>query len=814
VIEDQELRNLFRTESEERLQHLDQGLLQLEQDPLNHGMLEELFREAHSLKGEARMLGLADIETIAHRFESILGGAQKGDIALTFEIVDRLYRALDAIRRLVHQAITGEPAGVVLTKVMAQLGPGGEGGDREKADPQGEKPTTVTVQSPPPPQVEETPSAPAPPEPDEMTLTTPEPEAVAPIPAGAPAKSAPAEVPAALETVMADEAEDGATPLAKIQTGSSSGKFRIETIRVATEKLDALMTQVGELSVTKNRVAHGLERIEEITGVWERLSRGGVHLRSLLQKMGVAHHNGFHKKLMDYHRQEAELLERLGVLLSDLENFTYEDSSKLDYVAKELVGGVRSLRLLPLSTIFHLFPRMVRDIARSQAKEVQLIIEGEDTTADKRLIEEMKDPLMHMIRNSLDHGIEPPAERERLGKPRVATIRLKAYQTASNIVLEVTDDGRGLDLEVIKNTVLKKKLCSPEALGTMTPAEVCDLVFRSGFSTSTFVSDVSGRGVGLDVVRANVERLKGSIQIDSVLGKSCTFRVQLPLTMATARVLIVGVGGMKYAIMVESVESTQLVNRREIFTMEGQGTVVVDNRPLSVAWLLNLLELQGADPGEVQEKSRSALTGATIPCVILAMGSERLGLLVDQLLDEQEIVLKTQSKMLQRVRNVSGATILGTGEVCILLNPQDLIKSMRRREVAIQSATTAEEAGEKKLILMAEDSLTTRTQLKRILEGDGYEVVTAVDGLDAYNKMDTRPFDALVSDIMMPNMSGLELTAKVRQHTKYRELPIILVTSLASEEDRQRGLEAGANAYITKPAFDQKILLETLGRLI
>ena len=642
----------------------------------------------------------------------------------------------------------------------------------------------------------------------------PEPAAEASILAGAPAKSAPAEVPTALAPSTPREPEEDSPPLANIQTGAPDGKFRIETIRVATEKLDVLMTHVGELSVTKNRVTHGLGRIEEISGVCERLSRGGVHLRSLLQEMGGAHSNGFHKKLLDYHRQEADLLERLGVLLGDLKSFASEDSSKLTYVANELEGGVRSLRLLPLATILQLFPRMVRDITRSQGKEAQLLIEGEETTADKRIIEEMKDPLMHMIRNSLDHGIESPAERERLGKPRVGTIRIKAYQTASNIVLEVADDGKGLDLEAIKNTVLKKKLCSPEALEAMPPEEIRDLIFRSGFSTSTFISDVSGRGVGMDVVRTNVERLKGSVQIDSVPGEGCTFRVQLPLTMATARVLIVGVGPMKYAIQVETVEATQLISLRDIFTMEGQGTVVVDNQPVSVAWLTDLLELRATDPGETQEKSRSLMAGATIPCVILAMGSERLGLLVDQLLDEQEIVLKTQSKLLQRVRNVSGATILGTGEVCILLNPLDLIKSVRRREFTMQTVVAAEEAVEKKLILMAEDSLTTRTQMKRILEGDGYEVVTSVDGLDAYNKIGTRAFDALVSDVMMPNMTGLDLTEKVRQNTKYRELPIILVTSLSSDEDRQRGLEAGASAYITKPAFDQKILLDTLRRLI
>lgn len=783
------------------MQHLDRGLLELEKDPKNQALLDGVFREAHSIKGGARMLGLGDIETIAHRFESILGAARKGATPLTPETIDHLSRALDAIRRQVNEAVTGEPAGVVITDTLALLRLAKDAPPEEEDVSRLEAEAPAAVQPDPQPEMGETGAA----------ATPPEPAAEASSPVKAPPEPQPAEA-VDPEAALKKAGEEGETPSPKVQTGiSTDGKFRIETIRVATEKLDAVMTQVGELSVTKNRVAHGLARIEEITGVWEKLNRGGITLRSLLHEMGIHHHDGFLKKLMEYHHQEIELLGRLGVLLNGLKTAAYEDSSKLDYVTNELEGGVRALRLLPLATIFNLFPRMVRDLARSQGKEAQLIIEGEENTADKRIIEEMKDPLMHMIRNAIDHGIELPEERERLGKPRLGSILLKAYQTASNIFLEVQDDGRGLDLEAIKRTVLKQKLYRAEELAAMTPPEIRSLIFLSGFSTTTFVSDVSGRGVGLDVVRVNVERLKGSIQIDSAPGEGCTFRVQLPVTMATARVLIVGVGGMKYAMLVEYVEAAHLVSPREIFTIEGHGAIVINGRPVSVARLADLLELRGTAPSESRAKSKD---GVGNPCVILAMGDERLGLLVDELLDEQEIVLKTQSKLLQRVRNVSGATILGTGEVCILLNPQDLMRSVRRRDLHLAAVAPAEVEERKKVILMAEDSLTTRTQMKRILEGDGYEVVVAVDGLEAFNKINTRPFDALVSDIMMPHMDGLALTEKVRQDPKYKELPVILVTSLASEDDKKRGLEAGANAYIAKPAFDQKVLLETLRRLI
>jgi two-component system chemotaxis sensor kinase CheA len=276
-------------------------------------------------------------------------------------------------------------------------------------------------------------------------------------------------------------------------------------------------------------------------------------------------------------------------------------------------------------------------------------------------------------------------------------------------------------------------------------------------------------------------------------------------------------GGVKYALPVEYVLKSYPVRKSELFTIEGREAIVFEDKALSVARLSDLLHIRrtdfvmkngGAEPDVTHRGDEM------VPCIIVAVGEEKLGLLIDELLDEQEIVLKPQSILLKHVRDISGTTILGTGEVCMVLNPHDLIRSLRKQGVQIAVKTTAEEMERKKIILMAEDSMTTRIQMKRILEGAGYEVVAAMDGMDAFTKLGVRPFDALVSDILMPNMDGLTLTAKVRQDKKYKELPIILVTSLASEEDKRKGVEAGANAYITKPAFDQKMLLDTLRRLI
>jgi len=740
--------------------HLDSGLLQLEKDPENHTLLEEVFRHIHTLKGGVRMLFLPNMEAIAHRFEDVLAAARRSELRLNSEIIDRLSRALDALKRLADEAVTGHPAEIEVSDILAQLAPPAEfTGKALHLEPAAQ--TAVETDHP------------------------------------APNQPGPAHIPTSHQPETRQESPDVV-------------RFRIDTIRVATEQLDSLMPLVGELGVTKNRLAHRLVTIDETLRLWDKLTRIEAGFRSSLNEMQRDSGNVSAKRLAEYQAQKQELVENLTALLNAVRTAAYEDSSNLEFIAGDLEDGVRSIRLLPLSTVFNLFPRMVRDLARAQGKEAQLSIEGGETAADKRILEEIKDPLMHLIRNAIDHGIEPPEERERLCKSSSGVISLKAYQTASNVIIELSDDGRGMDLEVIKSNALRAKLCTAEELETMTPADIRALILMSGFSTSTFVSDVSGRGVGLDVVRANVEGLKGSIRIESTPGAGSTFTVQLPITLATVRVLIVEVEGRKYAVPVEHVQSTRLVPRHEIFTLEGHGTTVLDDRPVSVLRLADLLELEENVP---RQETGPEVKTVVVPCVFISSGEDRAGLLEDELVDEQEIVLKPQSALLRRVKNTSGATILGTGEVCMVLNAQDLLRSVRKRETRSRARLPIEEVERTKVILMAEDSLTTRTQMKRILEGAGYEVVTAVDGLDAFDKIGARPFDALVTDIMMPNMDGLTLTQKLRTDPKYRELPIILVTTLSSDEDRKKGLEVGASAYISKPAFDQKAFLDTLRRL-
>lgn len=854
MIDDPELRSLFKAESEEHLQTLENGLLRLEAEPRAGTVLEELFRSAHSLKGAARMLGIGDLETLAHHFEDELDAARRGRSAMSSAVADRLYRGLDAMRQLTREACGDEAAPVDMTRILAQLrgeeppsapepvngaSAGGSPGDTEVVSSPG--PTGVLPENDVPAASRAEPSVtqiqpPVPLTTDDAPVPR-DPERAGPVPG--PPVPVPSETPAVLNgglPMATDEPHepasnppvvvDGHRPAAgdpdaaadESQALASPTAFKVETIRVEPQKLDALMTLAGEMTVTTARVARAMAVVGDLTALWEEWSRDITTLRAAQAVSADGRPddavNGAGKHVARFHERETQRVERMGNLLDRLAQSSDEGITRLGLVAGEMDEAIGGMRQLPFSTIFSLFPRLVRDLSREQGKEVQLIVEGGAVTADKHLLEEMKDPLMHMLRNAVDHGIELPEERVRLGKPQSATLRLRAYQTASAVVIEVADDGKGLDIQGIRDAALRKRVHTAEEIAALSPEEARMLIFAPGFSTSTLITDVSGRGVGLDVVRANVERLKGTIAVESVPGRGCTFRLKTPITLATTRVLLVQVAGRSYALPIEAVLEIVSVSPDAVFSIEGRPAIRRENQPVAAAQLADLLELPFADKAARTGKERQAQGPPDRPCVLLSVGAERLGLFVDGLSDEQEVVLKPFGGLLQRVRNVSGSTILSTGEICMVLNPRDLVKSAKGRPTVTSAAEPGEESNRRKALLFAEDSITTRTQIRRILESAGYEVVTAVDGADALSKLELRPYDAVVSDIEMPNMDGLTLAARIRGNAKYTELPIILVTSLASEEDRQRGVEAGANAYITKSAFEQTVLLDTLRRLV
>jgi two-component system chemotaxis sensor kinase CheA len=872
-IEDDELREIFKTASEERLQAIDEGLLQLEQNPNNPELITAILREAHSMKGDSNMLGVKDIGTIAHEMEHILKQVQQGEREITGELCDRLSHALTAVRNMVQEAVTGEPSGVnpfhVLAELMGALSAPSEpaaapdtnltdAGMVEPSSPElsgiVELTHNVTLLNPLPHQILTGPPMEGPPvetpqddRPEPVNaasnalpvLVTPEPRPPEPI-AASPSLSpaAPVAIAQTIAPVVAQTASpqspppvspEGtgnapstppvgvpkpASPFAEdsvTTSGDLNQNYKIETIRVPTQNLDVLMTQAGELTVTKIRIAHRLTEIEGITNLWEEWNRDFFINRFLFDESQGKKDNT--RLLQAFYNRSESQLQLLGSFANQLRNALYEDITRLEMISNELEEGVRTLRLLPLATMFNIFPRMVRDLARQERKQVELVIEGGETRADKRILEEMKDPIMHMIRNAIDHGVESPQKRREQGKPETATLKLRGYQTPSSIVIEVEDDGQGLDIDGIKETALRRGVIRPDEIDSLTEAQIHALILRPGFSTRNMVTEISGRGVGLDVLRTNVERLKGTIEIESVRYQGCKIRIALGTTLATAHVLIVAVRGRNYALPVEFVETACLVDPQEMFTLEGRNTILYNEQPVSVVPLAQLLELS-ADPTSTARQHKTS----RLSCIILKAGPDRLGIFVDALVDEQDVVLKPQSQLLKRIRNVSGATILGTGEVCMVLNPQDLIQSIRSKPGSsvrgLEGHGEQTKTQQRYSVLLVEDSIATRTQEKRILEAAGFEVVTAVDGLDGFNKLQTRNFDAVVSDVQMPNLDGLGLTQRIRQHREYSELPVVLVTTLATDEDKRRGAEAGANAYITKGSFTQDVLLDTLQRLI
>lgn len=733
MIADPELHKLFKAESEEHLARLDDGLLRLEKTPADPELLEEVFRESHSLKGAARMLGLTRIESAAHGFESIFNAARKGDQVLTPDVIEQMNAGLRDLRQRIQQALSDEaqPAEPVLSASATE---------------------SIMPAAAPPPE------------------TSPSPQQTQPEPPSPPPAS---------------------------QNNAVAEPFHLETVRVETCKLDDLLTQVGELSVIQGQTQHRLSLMEELLAQWAALERK--------RSCGTALPSAKQDVLAEAHA-------RFGSLLKQTRDAFFDDNARLQSIVQRLDDQVGSMRLLPLSTLFALFPRMVRDLSKVQGKHVELAMEGGDITVDKRILEEMKDPLMHLIRNAIDHGIESADERTVLGKSAVAPLRLRAVREDAYVLLEICDDGRGLDATAIRQEACSRNLLDEDTLAALTSQQLQQLIFASGFSTCRYVTELSGRGVGLDVVRANVERLKGGIHLDSVPGNGLTVQLRLPLNLATTRLLLISSGSRLYGLPVEFIQTSCWVRPEQIFTLDGRPAILVNGEAVIVVHLSDLLELaeENRQPGKDQTKS--------LACVVFQAGQGSLGLLADDLPDEEEVVLKALGAPLKRVRNVSALAILGSGEICVVLNPSDLLSSAYKMPFASHrkrpTSHNTERSATRPVVLLAEDSALIRAMEKRILEDAEYEVVTAVDGVDALNLLSSRPFAAVVTDITMPNMDGLTLTERIRAAPQYQGLPVILVTSLASDDDKRRGLDSGANAYIPKPTFDQRVLLDTLKRLV
>ncbi len=594
-----------------------------------------------------------------------------------------------------------------------------------------------------------------------------------------------------------------------------------ETIRVNISKLDALMAQLSELLVTKIRAEQRLTQIraiQETMVVWQkewfstrsaysRVQREQTTAADMISDDGQGERLRDTRQVLDFVAHTQARLQEVNALINTLTRQYADDTMHLALAIDTLEEEIKRTRMLPLSTITDPFNRMVRDLAQEADKEAILRLEGSDTELDKHVLEQIKDPLVHLLRNAVDHGLEMPDQREAAGKPRRGTITLAAEQVGKDVHISVTDDGAGLDLEAIRKAGARRG----RDTANMTETELKELIFSPNISTSTIITDISGRGVGLDVVRRNVESLHGRIDLSYEPGRGTTFALTLPLTLTSSRGLLVRVADALFTVPLNAVERILQVQAAQVTALEGQDTIKYNGRPLTLFRLNDVLELPRP------QKQRD---GGRIPVLVLASAERRMGFVVDELVEEQEVVVKGLGKQLSRVGGITGATVMGSGEVVLILNVADLIKmAVRGSHRSVLTELTAnipvKMTRARRRVLVVDDSITTRTLEKNILEAAGYVVDLATDGQEAWENLSAGDTpDLIVSDIAMPRIGGFELTRRIKDDARMAEVPVILVTSLDSPEDKAQGIEVGADAYIVKGQFDQTNLLETIEQLV
>jgi len=572
------------------------------------------------------------------------------------------------------------------------------------------------------------------------------------------------------------------------------------------------MDGLGELLVMQMRtdkLVGQMKDLQERTMRWQKNWRKARPYCNSLRRHYLKADNPEFTLLFDFLENNEQEIKALSTEINALLDHLTNDRNHLQLITDDLQTGIRNARMLPIATLFGLFPRMVRDLAHDHSKDIVLELEGKETEVDRQALELMKDPLTHLLRNAVDHGIESPEERLASGKPRHGTIRLCAEQRGSNLVLTVSDDGRGINLEAVRRSAIERGLVPSEKMAELSESEVVELIFYSGLSTAGQITDLSGRGVGMDVVRKNLEQMRGLIQVETTPGLGTTFVLILPLTLTTSQVLLVHVAGETIGLPMMNVERILHVDVAKVGSIEGHPAIYAEGRPLPLVSLSHVLKLP-----EVEQPLSS---DAKIPVVILSVVEKRIALRVSGFLSTQQLVVKSLGGQLRRVRNLVGAAILGDGQLVTILNVSDLMRSVQIKSVASLSVPIVTKEARRRRVLLADDSITTRALERDILENAGYDVLAATDGQEAWELICSNEKglpDLVVSDVDMPRMNGLALTQSIKGNSKYTHVPVVLVTSMESPQDRLHGMEAGADAYIVKSTFDQLELLNTIERLI
>lgn len=742
----QEILEDFLVEAFELVEQIDHDLVELESNPEDLELLNRIFRVAHTVKGSSSFLNFDVLTKLTHHMEDVLNKARHGELKITPDIMDVVLESIDRMKTLLNSIRDNgndSAIGMDIEPICARLTAISEGDVSAVASVSEElkvEPKEEVVPATPEPSVE--------PDVDVNQLSD-------------------SEVEAEIERLLkVRKAEDQArraqkkknaavaTPKPTTEAGaekkvpaSGSGGGMDQTIRVEVKRLDHLMNLIGELVLGKNRLLKIYDDVEE--------------------------------------RYEGEkFLEELNQVVS-----------QLSIITTDVQLAVMKTRMQPIAKVFNKFPRVVRDLSRELGKQIELEITGEETELDKSIVEEIGDPIMHMIRNSCDHGVEDPATRKANGKPERGVVQLKAYNEGNHIVVEITDDGKGLDANELKIKALEKNLITEKEAGQMTDKEAFTLIFKPGFSTAAKVTNVSGRGVGMDVVKTNIEKLNGVIEIDSELGKGSSFKLKIPLTLAIIQSLLVGTQEEFYAIPLASVLETVRVPIDNIYTIEGKNVLRLREEVLSLVRLSDVFGVK-----QVLE------SGDQTYVVIIGVAESKLGIIVDTLVGQEEIVIKSMGDYLQNIQGIAGATIRGDGRVTLIIDVGAMMDIAKEIKVDIKaqlesSVKKPKEQPSDYKVLIVDDSKMDRTLMQKALEPLGISLLEATNGVEALNivKSGEHEIDAMLIDIEMPRMDGYTLAGEIRKYSKYRQLPLIAVTSRTSKTDRLRGVEVGMTEYITKP---------------
>jgi len=577
------------------------------------------------------------------------------------------------------------------------------------------------------------------------------------------------------------EGQNSKTSVSSLESNFNLSHVKTGTIRVSVDKLEEIMALSDEFVIFKITMQHCISELKELKNIIAQ---------------------NYH----EYH--DKNFLKELDNRLSDFKYTISNNYRIISNLVDDFHGEMKGLLLMPFDSLFESIPKFVRDVARENGKDIELILEGGGVEIDRRVLQAMKDPFLHLIRNAIDHGIESIDERIKKGKDKKGRLKIAAASVlGGKIEIVISDDGRGIDPDKVKESALAEGVISQERLDTLSADEVYNLIFESGVSTSPMITNISGRGLGMAIVREEIEKLGGSIHIDSEYGKGTAFKITLPVEIATFRGILIESSGTKLAIPTKNVVRMLRVKKDDIKTIEGIETILFFDEPIPLVPLAAILNFSNNKP-QVEQ-------GLIV--MVLHHGGKHIAISIDNVLYENEMIMKGLGKQLVRVKNISGATLLATGEVVPVLNSMDLIKSaMKLHGTSLFSGDADEkrESSKDKKVLVVEDSLTARSLYVSIFEGAGYKVTSAVDGVDGFTKLINGDFDLVVSDVQMPKMNGFELTKKIRSSDRFSSMPVILITGLESSDDKRKGIEAGANAYIVKSSFDQDNLLDVVRRFI